>query len=112
MLKRISISIFEEDLTFLDTVHEERSEAIRSIIKKLRKKNVKEDFYKYIQFVTLGVVSLGIAMSLDPFSIIYLVLIGLGTGMSLFGVVSLMIIANRQRNTKANKQGDKDEVAA
>ena len=101
MLERITISLASDDITFLDSICDERSEAVRIVIKKFKNQNLKEEFYKYLQFVTLGVVVLGISVLLDPFSIMYLIMIALGTGLSLFGLICIVLIAKKRRKNNA-----------
>lgn len=96
-----SFRLSDEDIKFLNTLHSQRVEAVRILIRKARSKNLKEEFYKYLQFVTLGVVVLGISVLLDPFSFMYLVMIALGTGLSIFGIASLLLIIRKRRKSNA-----------
>ena len=101
MLDIYSFRLSEDDIEYLDTLHTQRGEAVRILIRKAKSHDLKEEFYKYLQFVTLGVVVLGISILLDPFSFMYLLMIGLGTGLAIFGIISLVLIARKRRKDNA-----------
>ena len=83
---RTSLSIFENDLTFLDNINNNRSEALRYVCKEYRRMKTQEKSVKPILMLIIGVLIITIAYSL-PFGWLGLFLWTLGFSFLLMNIV-------------------------
>jgi len=87
---RTSLSIYDSDLTFLDKLHEKRSEAVRLLIKEYKRLKNMEYLMVRIMMIIISVLILGIGTFMDMFSFWGFILYVFGSCL-LFGTFAMMI---------------------
>jgi len=100
-LEQIHIKIFESDVEYLRSINSNVSEAVRTVVKKARNREYQPMIFQFLQFIILGMLSLGVGGMIVPMNGVAVFLMIVGGGLCIFGIVGLInIIYKRNKELK------------